>query len=49
VRRYEVDGAGLVVEEELCADGGAHRVAYAVPGRAADVRDEGRRIRWRLG
>jgi len=49
VRRYEVDGEGLVVDEELQSDGGARRVAYRVPERAADVREEGRRIRWRLG
>ncbi|MCY2958613.1 MAG: hypothetical protein NTY35_00445 [Planctomycetota bacterium] len=48
-RSYEVDGSGLVVVEDLSADGGARRLGYRVPREASDVRDEGRRISWRLG
>ncbi|MBL8862409.1 MAG: hypothetical protein JNK02_10400 [Planctomycetes bacterium] len=49
VRRFEVDGGGLVVDDELAADGGARGVTYRVPQEARDVRREGRRIAWRLG
>jgi hypothetical protein len=48
-RRFEVDGAGLVVDEELIADGGARGVTYRAPRGAGDVREQGRRISWRLG
>lgn len=48
-RRFEVDGAGLVVEESLVEDGGARHVDYRVPAAASDVRRDGRRITWRLG
>jgi hypothetical protein len=48
VRRFEVDGDGLVVTEELLADGGARGLDYRVPRAARDVRREGRRIAWRL-
>lgn len=48
-RTYEVDGTGLVATEELVEDGGARAIAYRVPREASEVRDEGRRIQWRLG
>lgn len=48
-RSFEVDGTGLVVDEELVADGGARSVQYRTPSAATDVREDGRRISWRLG
>jgi hypothetical protein len=48
VRRFRVDGEGLVVEERLLLDGGARDVTYLVPRRAEDVVVEAREVSWRL-
>ena len=49
VRRFELTGDGLAVDEQRIADGAARALALRVPLRARDVVREGTRVRYHLG
>ncbi len=48
-RSFEVDGEGLLVQEEMLASPGVRSLRYHVPAAARVLREEARRIEWRLG
>ena len=48
VRRFRVDGGGLVVEDRLVSAGEARHMSYSLPRCAAEVERDERRIRYRL-
>lgn len=49
VRRFELTGDGLAVDEQRAADGAARALALRVPARARDVVREAARVRYHLG